>query len=107
MSGWFRRDENGALVTIHARPNAKSTAVTGAMNVAGGGQALGVRLAAKPVDGAANKALTDLIARELGLAKTTIRLVAGQNSRTKRLHVGGKWDDLEPRLNALTGSLKP
>ncbi len=102
MPNWYRQDGDGVLIDILVRPNAKASAVSGPLDNHKGAQALGVRLAAKPVEGAANKALTVLFARELGVAKSAIRLVAGQKSRTKRLHVVGDWKDLEPRLAALT-----
>lgn len=107
MAGWYRQDGDGALIDILVRPNAKASAITGPLDIHNGAQALGVRLAAKPVEGAANKALTVLFAREMGVAKSAIRLVAGQKGRTKRLHVGGDWNDLEPRLAALTEQHKP
>lgn len=101
MTGWYRRDGDGALIDIRVRPNAKVSVITGPVEGENGSRALGVRLAAKPVDGAANKALTELFAREWGVAKSAIRLVAGEKGRTKRLHIAGRWADLEPRLAAL------
>nr|WP_199743292.1 DUF167 family protein [Sphingomonas ginsenosidivorax] len=50
---------------------------------------LAARLAAAPVDGAANAALLALVARQFGVAKRAVTLVAGQTSRVKRLHVAG------------------
>lgn len=103
MPGWYRAEEGGAVVLVRVRPHAKTSAVGGLEATADGGRALGVRLAAKPVDGAANKALMALMARELGVAKSAVQLVAGRNSRTKRLQIAGDWADLEPRLSGLAG----
>ena len=50
---------------------------------------LRVRVAAPPVEGAANQALLRLIARELGVARQDVRLVAGANGRTKLVAVDG------------------
>ncbi|HJW20832.1 MAG TPA: DUF167 domain-containing protein [Candidatus Limnocylindrales bacterium] len=41
------------------------------------------RVAAAPVDGAANESLLRLLARELDLARSEVRLVAGERGRRK------------------------
>jgi hypothetical protein len=46
-----------------------------------------VRLAAAPVDGAANDELIALVARALDIPKRDITIVSGERSRSKRLRV--------------------
>jgi uncharacterized protein (TIGR00251 family) len=46
-----------------------------------------VRLAAPPVDGAANAELIEFIAGTLGIAKSRVRIVAGATGRRKVLEV--------------------
>ena len=48
-----------------------------------------MRLAAAPVDGAANAALVPLVAKAFGVAKRDVTIVAGETARLKRLHVRG------------------
>src|SRR5688572_6917833 len=48
-----------------------------------------VRLAAAPVDGAANEELIALIARTLRVPKRDVIIVAGERARTKRIRVAG------------------
>jgi uncharacterized protein len=50
---------------------------------------LRVRVAAPPVDEAANLALIRLVAAELRLAQRDVRLVAGQSGRVKVVAVDG------------------
>ncbi len=51
--------------------------------------ALRVRVAAAPVDSAANDALCRLIARELDVTRVAIRIVAGATARRKVVAVAG------------------
>ena len=53
------------------------------------GGALLFRLAAAPVDGAANDELIALLARALRIPKRDITIVSGERSRTKRLRIAG------------------
>jgi uncharacterized protein (TIGR00251 family) len=70
------------------------------------GEALLVRLAATPVDGAANNALTAFIADLLGCSRRDIAIVSGEKSRDKRLRVAGlTTDELDRRVSALLDSV--
>ena len=51
--------------------------------------ALLVRLAAAPVDGAANDALIALIAKTLRIPKRDVTIVSGERSRSKRIRIAG------------------
>jgi len=48
-----------------------------------------VRVAAPPVDGAANRSLAALLAAELGVPRTAVRIVTGDTGRTKVVEVDG------------------
>jgi len=50
---------------------------------------LRARVAAAPVDGAANEALVRLIARELGARQTDVTIASGPTARRKVIEVGG------------------
>ena len=62
--------------------------------------ALLVRLAAAPVDGAANDELIALLAKTLRIPKRDITIVSGERSRSKRIRIAGI--DREQAL-AITG----
>ena len=53
------------------------------------GGAILVRLAAAPVDGAANAALIAFLSQALDLPRRSIRLVSGGTSRDKRVAIDG------------------
>ncbi len=62
---------------------------------------LAVRVTAPPVDGKANQALCELLADELGVAKSKVEIVRGERGRNKLVRVSGA----EPaRLRLLRGS---
>ncbi len=63
----------------------------GADRVDGVGEdgALHVRVAAAPVDSGANESLCRLLARELGVGRSGIRIVAGTTARRKVVAVSG------------------
>jgi uncharacterized protein (TIGR00251 family) len=61
--------------------------------------ALLVRLAAAPVDGAANDELIALLAKTLKIPKRDITIVSGERSRSKRIRITGL--DREQALAAL------
>jgi len=69
---------------IYVQPRASKTQIVGIH-----GTALKIRLAAPPVDGAANEALIEYIADRLNVSKSSVRLVAGATSRRKTIEVAG------------------
>ena len=48
-----------------------------------------IRIAAPAVENAANRALIDFVARQLGVAKRFVRVVSGGSSRRKVLEIDG------------------
>lgn len=74
----------GVRLTLHVQPRASRTEVAGRH-----GDALKVRLAAPPVDGAANDALLRFLADTLGVPRSGVTLVGGTSSRRKVVLVAG------------------
>ncbi len=61
------------------------------------------RLAAPPVEGAANAALVPLVAKTFGVPKRDVTLIAGETSRLKRLSIAGDGAALEQIARSLYG----
>lgn len=94
----WRETDDGLEVFVRLTPRGGSARIDGI--TADGGQAcLRVRVAAPPVEGAANAALVAYLAKALGLPRSAVTLVAGDRARLKRLRLRG--DDLPDRLRAL------
>jgi uncharacterized protein (TIGR00251 family) len=71
---------------VRLTPRASRSEIVGIVIGAGGRSALQLRLAAPPVDGAANKSLIAFLADALGLRKSDIVICPGETSRLKVLH---------------------
>ena len=71
-------------IEVHVQPRASRTELAGLH-----GGRLKIRLAAPPVDGAANAALVEFVAEKLGVAKSRVRVVAGATSRQKVVEIDG------------------
>jgi uncharacterized protein len=78
------RSGNDDLIDIRVIPRAGRSGIAGLR--AG---AVLVRLAAAPVDGAANTELIDVLAKALGVPKRSIEIVSGDKSRSKRVRIDG------------------
>ncbi len=75
---------------VRVVPRASKTAVVGEHD-----GALKVRVAAPPVEGAANEELTRFLAKCLGLPARSVEIVGGHASKTKVIKVAGaKAEDL-------------
>ena len=82
-------------VSVHVQPRATRSEIVGLH-----GAALKVRLRAPPVDGAANDALVALLAERLGVARRSVRVIAGASSRAKTVEVDGTTEDAVRALAA-------
>jgi len=69
---------------VYALPRASQSEIAGEH-----GDALKIRLAAPPVEGAANAELVSFLAKKLGVAKSAVRLVKGERGRQKLVEVEG------------------
>jgi len=78
--------EDGEAIYLRVRviPRARKDRIEGVH-----ANALKVRVAAPPVDGAANRAVLALLADALAIPKRQLRLVQGQRSREKVIAVYG------------------
>ncbi len=74
----------GVRLLIQVQPRASRTELAGRH-----GDALKVRLAAPPVDGAANEALVRYVAEVLDVPRASIELLSGHSGRRKLVQVTG------------------
>lgn len=70
------------ILTVHAKPGAKKEGVTWLDK-----DTLKISVRAVAEKGKANEAVIELLSKELGIAKSRIRLVRGATTRIKQLEI--------------------
>ena len=79
------REEAGRVrFSVRVQPRASRDEVSGVY-----GDALKIRLAAPPVDGAANDALVNFLAELFAVPRRAVRILAGESSRSKLIEIDG------------------
>ena len=91
-------------ISIRLTPKGGRDAIDGWWQDASGARHLKARVSAPPEDGKANRALTELIAGALGVARSKVTIVAGETSRLKTVEVDGDPAVLSARLAAKAGA---
>ena len=85
------------ILSVRVIPRAAKNAIAGTR-----GNAVLVRLAAPPVEGAANDALVECLARALSVPRRQISIVSGHKSRDKRVAIEGLTEgDVAARVSAI------
>jgi uncharacterized protein (TIGR00251 family) len=75
---------SGVVLDINVIPRAGRTALAGMRD-----GALVIRVAAAPVEGAANSALITFLAHIFDVPKRNVTIVSGEKSRRKRVRIDG------------------
>jgi len=76
------------ILRVRVQPRAKRNALAGQME-----QEWKLLLTAPPVEGRANQACIEFLARGLGIPQSRVRLLAGEKSRHKVLELDGVSED--------------
>lgn len=76
--------DGALLLNLYVQPKASRNEIAGIHN-----DALKVRLTTPPIEGRANKAVIAFLAKTLKLAKSSITIVSGNQSRTKKIQILG------------------
>jgi len=84
LPAWIIASNDGCLLTVKATPRASRTEIAGA-----DAAWLRIRLQAPPVDGRANEALVEFLAKMLELPRRAVTVVSGETGRVKRVHIAG------------------
>jgi len=80
----LQESAGGVTFAIKVHPRAKKNAITGEV-----GDALKVSLTAPPIDGRANQACAEFLAKVLEVPRSSITIASGESSRNKVIRVAG------------------
>lgn len=81
---WYQQRDGKLTLTLHIQPGAKRTEIAGLH-----GDSLKIRVAAPPVEGAANAALIDFLKAAFAVRAAQITLKQGASGRRKVVEIDG------------------
>lgn len=101
MTGdWFIASADGITLNVNVKPGAASSSF---VRIAEG--RLAIRISARAIEGAANQALIEFLAKELNVKKGSVSLVRGATARQKTIMVKGVVSQLVQRLKEVEANL--
>lgn len=105
MDPW-RFSKEGISVSLRVTPRGGRDDIDGIETLANGRSVVKVRVRAIAEGGEANRAVTELLAKSLGVSRTSVRLLSGATSRIKQIAVDGDPRQLGEALRVLTSATK-
>ena len=103
MEAW-RYSPQGISVALRVTPRGGRDDIDGLETLANGRTVVKVRVRAIAEGGEANRAVTELLAKALGVPKRAVRLLSGATSRLKQVAVDGNPEQLGAALRKLTAT---
>jgi uncharacterized protein (TIGR00251 family) len=97
----FAAHPQGVTLAVRLTPKSSRDAVEGIEAGADGRCHVKVRVRALPAEGAANEALTKLLAKWIGVPRRDVSILSGATSRAKIVLVRGDTNELAERLRGL------
>lgn len=98
----WRFSAQGISVALRVTPRGGLDAIDGIETLANGRSVVKMRVRAIAEGGAANTAVTELLAKSLRVPKSSVRVSSGVTSRTKQVTVDGDPKRLGDALQILT-----
>ncbi len=105
MDPW-RYSTDGISVALRVTPRGGRDDIDGLERLADGRTVVKVRVRAIDDGGEANRAVTELLAKALGVPKAKVRILSGTTSRLKQIAVDGDPARLGEALRELTAAKK-
>jgi uncharacterized protein len=103
MDPW-RYSTDGISVALRVTPRGGRDDIDGVETLANGRSVVKVRVRAIAEGGEANRAVTELLAKVLGVPKAKVKILAGVTSRLKQVAVSGDPKRLGDALKTLTAA---
>lgn len=81
---WVRSSDAGVIIDIYVAPRASRTRAVGEHD-----GRLKLQVAAPPVDGEANDAITRFVASAVGVSRSAVRIASGSTGKRKSVAIDG------------------
>lgn len=104
MAEAWRYSASGVSVAIRVTPRGGRDDIDGLETLSDGRPIVKVRVRAIADGGEANRAVTELLAKSLGVPKRNVRLLSGATSRQKQIAIDGDPKKLGEALRQLTAA---
>jgi len=88
----------GVTFRVRVQPGASKNEIVGIQE-----DALKIRISAPPVEGKANKALIQFLAKQLAVKRNQVEIMSGHTSRIKTIHVVG--EGIQEKLQNIIDSI--
>jgi uncharacterized protein (TIGR00251 family) len=105
MDPW-RYSTDGVSIALRVTPRGGRDGIDGIETLANGRSVVKVRVRAIADGGEANRAVTELLAKVLGVPKARVKILSGTTSRLKQVAVEGDPKILGETLRKATASTK-
>src|SRR5437868_12833374 len=103
MDPW-RYGTDGVSIAVRVTPRGGRDDIDGIETMANGRSVVKVRVRAIAEGGEANRAVTELLAKRLGVPKRDVRVLSGTTSRVKQIAIHGDPQELGEALHRLTAA---
>jgi uncharacterized protein (TIGR00251 family) len=103
MHPW-RYSTGGISIALRVTPRGGRDHIDGVETLANGRSVIKVRVRAIADGGEANRAVTDLLAKALGVPRARVKILSGATSRLKQIAVDGDPKTLGETLRKLTAA---
>ena len=104
MDPWRYSTTQGISVALRVTPRGGRDDIDGVETLANGRSVVKVRVRAIADGGEANRAVTELLAKALGVPKAKVRILSGATSRLKQIAVDGDPAKFAETLRKLTAA---
>jgi len=94
----INENNDGLIFKVVVQPRSSKNMIVGIYN-----DAIKIKLTAAPVDGAANSMCINFLAKLLKIPRSSIDIISGQSSRTKKILIKYNNDRLSKTDKALIG----
>lgn len=82
MADFYSWQDDNLILRCHLQPKASSDAIVGLY-----GDSVKIRITAPPIEGKANAHLIKFLAKQFGVAKSSVTILKGELGRQKRVKI--------------------